>query len=86
MNWPVLSSHGLTRRFRRHSAKAVPRRMDYSACKRDSISRKSCFGEGCLAGQSQRMASAIEAGVANRVCGTDEIIGLLATPEREPAV
>jgi hypothetical protein len=31
------------------------------------------------------MATAIEAGLANRVCGIDEIIGLLATPEREPA-
>jgi hypothetical protein len=29
--------------------------------------------------------TAIEAGLANRVCGIDEIIGLLATPEREPA-
>jgi hypothetical protein len=31
------------------------------------------------------MATAIEAGLANRVCGIAEIIGLLATPEREPA-
>jgi hypothetical protein len=43
------------------------------------------LGEGGLAGQSQRMATAIEAGLANRVCGIDEIIGLLTTPEREPA-
>jgi hypothetical protein len=31
------------------------------------------------------MAAAIEAGRANRAPGIDEIIGLLATPEREPA-